>query len=104
MLGPASRRTGMTTTILSVEGMTCGSCAAHVEASLTVPGVDHVDVDLAKGSVAIAHAPTVSVDSLVAAIVRAGYSATARIARPRAAPKSGCCCGPKPVRDHDANR
>lgn len=95
MPGVASRRIGMTTTILSVEGMTCGSCTAHVEAALAIPGVDHADVDLASGSVAITHAPSVSVDSLVAAIVGAGYPATALTAAPRAAPRSGCCCGPK---------
>lgn len=60
MPGPASRRKGMTTTILSVEGMTCGSCAAHVEACLTLPGVDHVDVGLAVVSVASTHVPSVN--------------------------------------------
>lgn len=94
---------GMTTTILSVEGMTCGSCVAHVEASLAIPGVDHVDVDLAKGSVAITHASSVSLDQLIEVIARAGYRASAHVAEPRAAPRSGCCCGPKIQGNRSAN-
>jgi copper chaperone CopZ len=94
----------MTTTTLSVEGMTCGSCAAHVKKSLSIPGVDRVDVDLANGFAAITHAATVSADSFIAAVTRAGYGATVHIDSPRPAPRSGCCCAAKRSVAHAGTR
>ena len=43
-----------TTTVYSVEGMTCGHCAASVTEEVgAVPGVTGVEVDLESGRVAV---------------------------------------------------
>jgi copper chaperone CopZ len=45
----------MSTTTISVEGMTCGGCANSVRAELShLPGVHDVDIDLSRGTVTIA--------------------------------------------------
>ncbi|KMO67167.1 copper chaperone CopZ [Mycobacterium sp. BK558] len=64
----------MTTTTISVEGMTCGGCANSVRAELShIPGVHDVDIDLSHGTVTIASdAPIVAAD-LRSAIEEAGY-------------------------------
>ncbi len=61
---------------LSVDGMTCGSCAARVrQAAATVPGVGTVEVDLAAGRVRITPAPA-DAEAVAQAITAAGYPAT----------------------------
>ncbi|HLF41514.1 MAG TPA: cation transporter, partial [Acidimicrobiia bacterium] len=61
---------------LAVSGMTCGSCAARVERVLgRHPGVSHAAVNFATERATVAFDPSaVSVDDLVAAVGKAGYS------------------------------
>ena len=59
---------------LAIEGMTCGSCVGRVEAALkSVPGVAEVVVNLATERATVRG--IASVDSLVAAIGKAGFEA-----------------------------
>ncbi|HEY4420580.1 MAG TPA: heavy metal translocating P-type ATPase [Pseudonocardia sp.] len=62
-------------TELLVEGMTCGACAARVARTLRKLGDVQASVNYATGRAAVTHGGTVSVDDLVAAIERAGYTA-----------------------------
>jgi Cd2+/Zn2+-exporting ATPase/Cu+-exporting ATPase len=64
-----------TTITLSVEGMDCASCAAHIEEAVRkVPGVDDVHVLVAAERATIAYDPTVATrEHLVGAIHTAGY-------------------------------
>ncbi len=66
----------MTKTILTVEGMSCSSCVAHVKQALTIEGVATVDVRLAEGAVAVEHEAGISAGRLIAALEQAGYEAT----------------------------
>lgn len=64
------------TTELSVRGMTCASCVAHVTRALSkVPGVANASVNLATEQATVEHGQTVPVEQLVAAIGKAGYDA-----------------------------
>ena len=65
-----------TRTILRAEGFSCPSCVAKIEKQVgRVPGVDAVKVHFASSRIEIDHdASTVSVDDLVAAVGRAGYT------------------------------
>jgi cation transport ATPase len=64
-----------TVTTLSVEGMMCGKCAAHVEKALTaLRGVSAVKVDLAAKTVAVTATAKVGVDAMKKAITDAGYT------------------------------
>src|SRR5688500_12896915 len=62
---------------LSVGGMDCASCVAHVEkALLTVPGVESARVNLARGRASIRFdAARATPDQLAAAVTAAGYPA-----------------------------
>jgi copper chaperone CopZ len=63
------------TVTLSVEGMMCAHCTAHVEkALLGVSGVRSATADLEKKSVTVVAKPSVSEDALKAAVVAAGYT------------------------------
>jgi Cu+-exporting ATPase len=63
-------------TELAVGGMTCASCVRHVTRALEkVPGVGAATVNLATEQATIEHDAGVSEESLVAAVVRAGYHA-----------------------------
>jgi copper ion binding protein len=65
-------------TTLFVEGMTCEHCVKHVtEALKAVSGVKKAKVNLKAGKAEIDHTDDVSVDALKAAVVEAGYKATA---------------------------
>ena len=67
----------MNTTEISVGGMTCASCVAHITRALKkVPGVHEASVNLATEHATIEHSGDVSPASLVAAIEKAGYVAT----------------------------
>lgn len=68
----------MTTTILNVEGMTCGSCIAQVNDALALNGVSRVEVKLADGTIAVDHEASISTGRLIAALQMAGYEATPR--------------------------
>lgn len=63
---------------LPVEGMSCGSCVAHVEKALQgVPGVSKVEVDLDKKQASVTLAEEVDRSSLIGAIEEAGYQVPA---------------------------
>ncbi|GGE50808.1 heavy metal translocating P-type ATPase [Actibacterium pelagium] len=63
--------------ILSVDGMTCGSCASRVNRALAaVPGVDEVSVNLAADTATVKLADgSVTAEALMAASTEAGYPA-----------------------------
>ncbi len=66
------------TTELSVRGMTCASCVAHVTRAIKkIPGVADATVNLATEQATVDHAQAVSSEQLVAAIGKAGYDAAA---------------------------
>src|SRR5688572_25134380 len=62
---------------LTVEGMTCASCVAHVsKAARSVPGVQSADVHLARGRAVVQFDPTKTDPAQVAeAISQSGYHA-----------------------------
>ncbi len=62
---------------LSVSGMDCASCVAHVEKAVRQhPGVDSVRVNLARGRAVVVYQPAVTSESALAkAITDAGYPA-----------------------------
>ena len=62
-------------TVLTVEGMTCGSCVNTVTRALSrVPGVTHVDVDRSSGTAVVDG--DARPEALVAAVEKAGYTAS----------------------------
>lgn len=64
----------MSETQLMIKGMTCASCVSHVEKALKqLPEVEQVEVNLATEKAYIQHHG--EVDSLVAAVTAAGYTA-----------------------------
>lgn len=65
-----------TRTILRAEGFSCPSCVAKIEKQVgRVNGVSAVKVHFASARIEIDHDPSVvSVDDLVAAVAKAGYS------------------------------
>ncbi len=68
--------------VLSIEGMTCESCAAHVQkALLKVPGVAEAKVNYSKGEATVCSKARadVSVASLTDTVKRAGYKATLKL-------------------------
>ena len=65
----------MSTTTITVEGMSCSGCANSVRAELThIPGVVEVDVDVTNGTVTIASDTPVDAAAIRAAVEEAGYS------------------------------
>jgi copper chaperone len=65
-----------THTVLRAEGFSCPSCVAKIEKQVgRHDGVESVKVHFASARIEIDHAPEVSVDSLVAAVAKAGYTA-----------------------------
>jgi heavy metal translocating P-type ATPase len=64
------------TTDLSIMGMTCASCVAHVERALAaVPGVESVSVNLATERATVRHHADVGPTSLTTAVAGSGYEA-----------------------------
>ncbi len=65
-----------TRTILRAEGFSCPSCVSKIEKQVRrVDGVSAVKVHFASARIEIDHDPTaVSVEDLVAAVARAGYT------------------------------
>lgn len=62
-------------TVLTVDGMHCDSCVAHVgDALAALPGVT-AEVDLGAGRATVSHPASVLVTDLVAALDDAGYAA-----------------------------
>ena len=74
-----------THTLLRAEGFTCPSCVTKIEKSLkTLPGVDAVKVSFATSKIEVDHdVDATSVDGLVAAIKKAGYTARPSAFRPQ---------------------
>jgi P-type Cu+ transporter len=65
------------TTQLDIEGMSCASCVARVEKSLSkVDGVDEATVNFANHVGTVNHARGVTPEQLIGAVEKAGYSAT----------------------------
>ncbi|MDR2105989.1 MAG: heavy-metal-associated domain-containing protein [Coriobacteriales bacterium] len=63
-------------TILKVEGMHCQHCVGAVtEALSSLPGVEKVKVDLAKGEAKVKHGVDVGIETLKDAVVKAGFNA-----------------------------
>jgi copper chaperone CopZ len=63
--------------LLTVEGMSCGHCAAHVREALSgVAGVKVAEVDLIK-KLATVDGEDMSNSALQAAVVEAGYTISA---------------------------
>ncbi|HQS99686.1 MAG: copper-translocating P-type ATPase [Hydrogenophilales bacterium 16-64-46] len=82
------------TSTLAIGGMTCASCSARVEKALAkVPGVLDASVNLATEQATVRRARGTSSAALLAAVERAGYTATLPLpdvqAAPAAAPRDG---------------
>jgi len=66
----------MNSHVLRIIGMTCDSCATHVNDALEhVPGVHATEVSYAKGSARLTMAAGTSPDALIAAVAERGYRA-----------------------------
>ena len=64
------------TTILKIEGMTCGHCVRGVTQALTsVDGVQTATVDLASGRAHVVHDGAVALRALTHAVAEEGYTA-----------------------------
>lgn len=62
---------------LQITGMTCGSCATHVESALAnVPGVQSATVSYSNGIAHVVTGNDVSTDALVDVVMKSGYQAT----------------------------
>lgn len=66
-----------THTTLRAEGFSCPSCVSKIEKQVgRLKGVDKVKVSFASARIEVDHEPDrVSVDDLVAAVAKAGYTA-----------------------------
>ncbi len=74
----ARQGTALPTITLTVKGMTCEACAAHIQKELTrVPGVKRASVRYAQGQAVVAFDPQSPPDAkaLLDAVERAGYKA-----------------------------
>jgi copper ion binding protein len=61
-------------TTISIEGMSCEHCVAHVTKALKeTAGVRSAKVSLKEKNALVEHADTVSLDTLKAAVNEAGY-------------------------------
>ncbi|MDI6627200.1 MAG: heavy-metal-associated domain-containing protein [Rhodococcus sp. (in: high G+C Gram-positive bacteria)] len=61
-------------TTYSVEGMTCGHCAASVKEEVSeISGVTGVDVDVDSGAVVVSSVSALDDATVDAAVVEAGY-------------------------------
>ncbi|MDN5894878.1 MAG: heavy-metal-associated domain-containing protein [Nocardioides sp.] len=64
-------------TILRAEGFSCPSCVAKIEKRVgRLSGVHGVKVHFASARIEVDHDMSVTVDDLVAAVAKAGYTAT----------------------------
>ena len=61
---------------LTIEGMTCGSCAARIQRGLSkVPGVVEADVNYATGTATVEHLLETSLETLLERVDALGYAA-----------------------------
>ena len=64
----------MSTTTVTVTGMSCGGCASSVREEIgEIPGVRTVDVDLGSGKVIIESVGPVETVAIKSAVEEAGY-------------------------------
>ncbi|MGW5387517.1 heavy-metal-associated domain-containing protein [Nocardia sp. NPDC003963] len=64
----------MSTSIITVAGMTCGGCASKVRAELgALAGVTGVEADPSTGRVTVESGETVDPDAISTAVEAAGY-------------------------------
>ncbi|WP_031507559.1 cation transporter, partial [Streptomyces megasporus] len=83
---------GPTTEVeLAIGGMTCAACATRVEKKLNRMDGVTATVNLATEKARVTHSPEVTVDDLIATVVKTGY--TARLPEPPA--PSGSDTGPE---------
>ncbi|TAN00623.1 MAG: cation-translocating P-type ATPase, partial [Rhizobiaceae bacterium] len=69
----------MTRAVLDISGMTCASCAAHVEKALSrVDGVSQADVNLALERADVEFDESGGPEALIRAVEKAGYGASLR--------------------------
>ncbi|MEJ1088670.1 heavy metal-associated domain-containing protein [Microbacterium sp. Mu-80] len=70
--------TPTTRTLLRADGFSCPSCVSKIEKRVgRLDGVDQVTVHFASSRIEIDHDPTVvSIDDLIAAVGKAGYTAS----------------------------
>ncbi|AEF83561.1 putative heavy metal-binding protein [Treponema primitia ZAS-2] len=62
-------------TLLKIDGMSCDHCVKHVKDALEeVAGVGSAKVSLKDNSADVEHGDAVTLDSLKAAVVEAGYA------------------------------
>lgn len=63
------------TTTYTVDGMTCGHCAASVREEISeIPGVENVDVTVDTGAVVVTSSAALERDSVSDAVTEAGYT------------------------------
>jgi cation-transporting P-type ATPase A/B/Cu+-exporting ATPase len=74
---------------LAIEGMTCAACAVRIEKKLTRLGDVQASVNYATGTARVTAPSGLPVEELIAAVVRAGYAATAPASEPASEPESG---------------
>ena len=67
---------------LAIEGMTCAACAVRIEKKLTKLDGVRASVNYATGAARVAAPTGLATDELIAAVVRAGYTATALAGEP----------------------
>ncbi len=66
----------MKTTTLSVQGMSCAACVSHVEKALrSIAGVTDANVSLLEHRASVTADDSVSVQQMIAAVKKAGYTA-----------------------------
>jgi len=69
-------------TVLKVTGMSCDHCVQSVTKALqNVSGVRSVSVSLEQGRAEVEHSEDLSIQSLVDAVAKAGYSAEVQLTR-----------------------
>ncbi|MBD9414143.1 cadmium-translocating P-type ATPase [Pseudomonas sp. PDM16] len=79
----------LTTLELAIEGMTCASCVGRVERALNkVPGVHSASVNLATERAHVQLIDSTDGAELIAAVARAGYSASLLVRAPQVDPQS----------------
>ncbi len=62
------------TTVLNIEGMSCGHCVKHVATALEeLSGVENVTVSLEEKTATVAHTDAVTLEQMKSAVEEAGY-------------------------------
>ena len=68
-----------------ITGMTCSACSAHVSRAVEkIDGVSHVSVNLLTGVMKVNADDSVTGESIIAAVEKAGYGASEQSVRPSA--------------------